>query len=279
MPELPEVEVVANSLKNKICGCKICEVIVNNRKFRAPVPDDIEQTLCGATILSVKRIAKYIIVDLDNQNSIIWHLGMSGKIFVFEKKPETFAKHDHIAIITDKCCLVFNDARRFGLFTTDKTENLKTNRFLKNTGIDPFDDKLDAKYLFEKLRSKKTAIKLCLLEQDIINGIGNIYASEILFDCGINPLRPADKVSLDECQKIIDSTRKILQKAIDAGGSTLRDNHHIDVSEGHFQGMHCVYGKEGLSCPDCCCDICKTGGIQKIVQGGRSTYFCPKKQK
>ena len=118
-----------------------------------------------------------------------------------------------------------------------------------------------------------------MLEQDIINGIGNIYASEILFDCGILPERIGENISLKECESIIKSTRKILQKSIEAGGSTLKDYHHLDGEIGHFQEMHCVYGKEGKKCPNCICDITKTGGIHKIIQGGRSTFYCKTKQK
>lgn len=279
MPELPEVETIARALKTQVEGAKIEKIIVRNAKFRESVPSDIAEKLCGAEILSVQRIAKYIVMDLSNGKSIIWHLGMSGAINVSEKVPSNPAKHDHIFVMTDKCCLTFNDPRRFGLFTYDNTANLSQNRFLKKCGVDPFSSELNAQYLFKKLQKKKSAVKLCLLEQDIINGIGNIYASEILFDCGISPERAGNNISLKECESIIKSTRKILQKSIDAGGSTLKDYHHLDGEIGHFQEMHCVYGKEGKKCPNCICDIAKTGGISKIVQGGRSTFYCKTKQK
>lgn len=279
MPELPEVETIARALKKQIEGAKIKNIIVRNAKFRELVPADIAEKTSNSVIVCVKRIAKYIILNLSNHKSIIWHLGMSGAITISENTPSVPAKHDHIFVITDKCCLTFNDPRRFGLFTYDETANLSQNRFLKKCGIDPFSDELNAQYLFNKLQKKKSAIKLCLLEQDIINGIGNIYASEILFDCRISPERGGDNISLKECESIINSTRKILQKSIDAGGSTLKDYHHLDGGIGHFQEMHCVYGKEGQKCPNCTCDIAKTGGIRKIIQGGRSTFYCKTKQK
>lgn len=279
MPELPEVETIVRALKKQVEGSKIEKITVRNSKFREAVPADVSNKLCGAGVICVRRIAKYIIIDLSNKKSIIWHLGMSGRITVSDSFPENPQKHDHIFVETDKCCLTFNDARRFGLFTYDNTADLKNNRFLKNCGIDPFSDELDAKYLYSKLQKKKSAIKLCLLDQGIINGIGNIYASEILFDCSILPERRGDNISLSECESIIRSTRKILQKSIDAGGSTLKDYHHLDGDIGHFQESHCVYGKEGKKCPNCICDIKKTGGIRKTVQGGRSTFYCETKQK
>ena len=279
MPELPEVETIVRALKKQVEGAEIKEIVVKNPRFREIVPENISKELCGGKILTVRRIAKYIVMDLSHKKSIIWHLGMSGRITVSDSLPQNSEKHDHIFVVTDKCCLTFNDARRFGLFTYDKTANLPANRFLKNCGIDPFDEKLDADYLYGKLQKKKSAIKLCLLEQDIINGIGNIYASEILFDCKISPERKGDSISLRDCESIINSTRKILKKSIDAGGSTLKDYHHLDGDIGHFQDMHCVYGKEGKKCPSCSCDVAKTGGIRKIVQGGRSTFYCEAKQK
>ena len=235
MPELPEVETIMRALKSQTEGATIKEIIVRNPRFREIVPENISAELCGGKIIAVKRIAKYIVIDLSNQKSIIWHLGMSGKITVSDSLPENPEKHDHIFVVTDKCCLTFNDARRFGLFTFDNTADLKENRFLKKCGIDPFSTELNAKYLYDKLQKKKSAIKLSLLEQDIINGIGNIYASEILFDCKISPKRNSNSISLKECESIISSTRKILQKSIDAGGSTLKDYHHLDREIGHFQ--------------------------------------------
>ena len=279
MPELPEVETIMRAIKKQIEHATIKNIIVKNPNFRDKIPADISEKTKNSAIVAVRRVAKYIVLDLNNGNSIIWHLGMSGKITVSDNLPETPKKHDHVFVLTDKGCLTFNDARRFGLFTVDKTENLPTNRFLKNCGVDPFSKDLSPQYLYSKLQKKKSPIKICLLEQDIINGIGNIYASEILFASGILPQRSADSMSFSECESIIENTRKILQKAIEAGGSTLKDYRHLDGSVGHFQDMHCVYGKEGKKCANCTCDIEKTGGIRKIVQGGRSTFFCPKKQK
>ena len=148
-----------------------------------------------------------------------------------------------------------------------------------NIGIDPFSQNLTADYLKNKLSNKKNPIKVALLDQSIINGIGNIYASEALYDSKISPLRESNSLNLVELENLITSVRKILQKAIKAGGSTLKDYRKPDGSMGYFQNSHCVYDKEGMRCPNCTCDIDKTKGIKRIVQGGRSTFYCETQQK
>ena len=276
MPELPEVETVKNGIAAFVGKSKIINVEIFNRNFREKISDGIESRLIEKTIIGYRRIGKYIIIDLDNNCSIIWHLGMSGRIKTFEKRPEQLEKHDHIIIETDGGCLIYHDPRRFGLFVCVETARLDEAKCLREMGIDPFDKRLDDQYLYKKLQHKKIPIKTALLDQKIINGIGNIYASEILYAAKISPLRSADNISLDECRKIIKNTREVLQKAIDNGGSTLRDYHKPDGSLGYFQNLHCVYDKAGKSCPDC---KCGKGKITKIVQSGRSTFYCPILQK
>ncbi len=279
MPELPEVETVKNGVQKALGLALIKKVKIYNSKFRIPVPEDIEQKLSLRQIVKYHRIGKYFIINLDNNLSIIWHLGMSGKIKIFKSLPESLQKHDHIVIETSNGCLVFNDARRFGIFTYSNTSNLYEHNFFAKMGVEPFSDKFDAKYLFEQLKNKTNPIKVSLLDQKIVNGIGNIYASEILYDARISPLRISKNVSLKECESIVISTKKILQKAIDNGGSTLKDYQKPDGSLGYFQNMHAVYGKEGQKCPNCACDICKNSAIKKIVQAGRSSFYCPTLQK
>ena len=279
MPELPEVETVKNGIEKFIGKATIKNVVVRNRKFRESVPADMESKIIGTKINCYRRIGKYIVIELNNNFSIVWHLGMSGRIKTFDKVPSVLEKHDHIVIDTDNGCLVYNDPRRFGLFSYAQTDKLSEFKCLRNMGRDPFDKDLDEKYLYEKLKNKKIPIKPALLDQSIINGIGNIYASEILYMSKISPLREADKISQKECKEIVQNTRIVLQKAIDNGGSTLRDYHKPDGSLGYFQNMHCVYNKTGQRCPNCVCNADKTGGIQKTTQAGRSTFYCPTLQK
>lgn len=279
MPELPEVETIKNAVAKGIGKAKILSLEVRNPRLRELVPADMAQKIVGSTIQNYRRIAKYIVIDLDNGLSLIWHMGMSGKVKITDNLPE-LEKHDHIIVLTTNGYIIYNDPRRFGLFSFDKTAELSKNRHFAKLGVDPFDDSLDTDYLAKKLQQKsKTPIKLALLDQEIIAGIGNIYASEILYESRISPIRESGKISLKECDLLIKNTRKVLQKAINAGGSTLRDYKRPDGSMGYFQQQHCVYNKTGLACPDCKCDISKTKGIRRIVQGGRSTFYCESLQK
>ncbi len=279
MPELPEVETIKTAIEKSVGCCQIINVEVRNRNLRQPIPEDFERKISKTRILEYRRIAKYIVVDLDNGLSLVMHMGMSGKIHLCDKPENPLAKHDHVIIETQNGFIIYNDPRRFGLFTYIKTNEIFTNPLFRKIGKDPFDESLTAQYLKDKFLRKKTPIKVALLDQEIIAGIGNIYASEILFGSRISPLREAKQISLEECEKIIKNTREVLKKAIAAGGSTLRDYEKPDGSLGYFQNQHCVYGKNGQKCPICNCDICKSGGIQKIVQAGRSTFYCPHKQK
>ena len=183
------------------------------------------------------------------------------------------AKHDHVIFETGKGIIVYNDARRFGLITYCKTEDLPHHRLFAKTGIEPFDKALNEDYLYQRLKNKKIPIKEALLDQSIITGIGNIYASEALFEAGILPTREAGSISRAECKIIITKVIDVLKKAIKAGGSTLRDYQKPDGSLGYFQNMHCVYNKTGQKCPGCTCNVNQTGGIRKVVLGGRSTFY------
>ncbi len=276
MPELPEVETVMQAISKAIGFSNIINVIINNNRFREKIPDDFAEKIIGANIVSYQRIAKYIVIGLDNGLSLIWHLGMSGKIKICESINENPEKHDHVIIQTAKFYLIFNDTRRFGLLTYCPTDKLYEHHLLKGMGKDPFAKDLNAEYLFDKLQKKKIAIKPVLLDQSIINGIGNIYASEILYLAKISPLRQADKISVAECQILINKTREVLEKAIAAGGSTIHDYKKPDGSLGYFQNMHCVYNKTGQKCPNC---TCQDNGIKKIIQAGRSTFYCANIQK
>lgn len=279
MPELPEVETIKNALDKAVCGADILSVEVRCRRFRIDVPHNFEQKISGLRIISLKRIAKYIIVELSTGLCLIWHLGMSGRIKICTEPPQEFDKHDHIIIMTSLGTVIFNDARRFGLLTYCPADELMQHPLLAKIGKDPFDDSLTADYLFEGLQNKTADIKLMLLDQSLINGIGNIYASESLYRAGIHPERKAKSLSKQECASLISAIRQVLRNAIAAGGSTLKDYRKPDGSMGYFQQTHCVYNKTGQRCPNCICQQSQTGGIKKIVQGGRSTFYCPVKQK
>lgn len=279
MPELPEVETIKNALQKAANGAKILKAEVFCDRFRIPVPQDFSSQVQDGTILCCKRIAKYIIIDLDNDKSIIWHLGMSGRVKFCSEASFERQKHDHIVFWTTKGIIAFNDARRFGLMTYCPTSEVKSHELIKKTGLDPFDQQMSGKYLFHKFQNKSTPIKVLLLDQTIICGIGNIYASEALYVSKILPTRPAQSLSLDECESLSSAIKTVLDKAIKAGGSTLKDYRKPDGSMGYFQNAHCVYDKTGKPCPDCKCNLSKSGGIQKIVLGGRSTFYCPVLQK
>lgn len=280
MPELPEVETIKRAVAQGIGNSRIEGITIRNPRLRVLIPEDLPEKAKGRRIKAYRRIAKYIIIDLDNGLSFIWHMGMSGKVKISDALPDVLEKHDHIIIQTTNGIVIYNDPRRFGVFTYCPTASLSDHVLLCHTGKDPFSEELTPRYLFEHLqKKKKTPIKQALLEQSIIAGIGNIYASEILYESAISPLRPAGQITLKESRLLIENTRKVLQKAIDAGGSTLRDYKKPDGSLGYFQNMHCVYNKTGQKCPMCTCDISKTGGIKKIIQAGRSTFYCESLQK
>ena len=279
MPELPEVETIKNALSKAVDKANITKVSIFNNHFRKIIPDDFARRIEGAQIMAIRRKAKYLLLELSNGLTVIWHLGMSGKVKISDFPPENLEKHDHVLIETDKGTIVFNDARRFGMLTYEETDKLDNCSLFSHIGADPFDERLDGLYLYNKLQNKKIPIKAALLDQEIVNGIGNIYASEALFDAGIRPTRPAGELSRKDCGKLLESVRRILRRAIEAGGSSIHDYRKPDGSLGYFQNMHCVYNKTGQKCPGCTCNVAQTGGIKKIVQAGRSTFYCPVKQK
>jgi len=279
MPELPEVETIKESMRKALDGAVIESAKVYNRSLRCPIPDVFESAVVGAKIIKFYRIAKYAVMDLNNGYSIIWHFGMSGKIKINNERNLILEKHDHVVMNTTKGSLIYNDPRRFGVVTICQTENIFTNPLLCHLGLDPFDENLTVEYLKEKLRGKTIPIKQTLLDQTIISGIGNIYASEALYLARISPLRESLTITKRELKDLIEAIREVLNKAIKAGGSTLHDYRKPDGDIGYFQLQHAVYGKEGLKCPNCLFPDKPCKGIQKLVQSGRSTYYCPHLQK
>ncbi len=281
MPELPEVETVCRGIRPSLEGRLIKNVLVRNRSLRQKIPANFEKTIAGSVVESVVRRAKYIIINFDNQWSLLWHLGMSGRVTVFDasKSDDTgpeFLKHDHVAFETDDgTWVVYNDTRRFGLMVLCKTDDLAEHKLMKDIGPEPLSNQFHAPMLKQKLSGKKTSIKQALLDQRVVAGLGNIYVCEALFRSKISPKKLAGEVSLKKLEGLCAQVRDILLEAIGAGGSTLRDHAQVDGELGYFQHSFQTYGREG---EDCAHKNCKSK-VAKIVQGGRSTFYCPTCQK
>ncbi len=277
MPELPEVETVMGGMRRSICDKPISKVLVNRRDLRIPVNDDFAERLGGKVIKSLMRRGKYIIMELEPDNlHVILHLGMSGRIRIFgaDENYEPH-KHDHVVVyLDDSTIFAFEDPRRFGLMYIASEKDWRKEKPFLSMGPEPLED-WSAKDLLAKIRNKKANIKISLLDQRVVVGLGNIYVCEALFYSGVNPLRAANTITEEEAERIVKISKQILEKAIKAGGSTLRDYQHTDGSLGYFQHSFAVYDKEG---EECSTQSCKAK-IKRIAQGGRSTFYCPKCQK
>ncbi len=282
MPELPEVEIVRHSLNKKIIQKTIKKVIVRNRNLRIKIPLNFKKILENQKILNVGRFSKYLIIFLSGKNKLLIHLGMSGTIHLlkhhtknlitnmsFYNSPKLPDKHNHVEIFFDKFKLVYNDPRRFGFFEIIKDQNQFKERF-KKLGPEPFDSNFDLNYIYSNLKNKKKSVKNFLLDQNFISGIGNIYASEILYLSRINPFKEAKFINKVECKKIFEKTKLVLLNAIKKGGSSIRDFKNISGSKGSFQKNFKVYQREGLKCKRVDCK----GIIQKKNISNRSTFFC-----
>ena len=282
MPELPEVEIVRQSLSKNIKAKKINRVLVRNRNLRFKLKPYFENKLKDQFISNIQRFSKYIIMMLQNKSFCVIHLGMSGTIHIIKNKKKNLftntsfyhspllpKKHNHIEFFFDDMKLIYNDPRRFGffLFIKDK-ENLKN--LFKKYGPEPFDKKFNLSYLINFLKGKKKDIKGFLLDQKFVSGIGNIYASEILYSSKINPFTPAKDLHKSQLKKIIKNSKKILYRAIKEGGSTIRDFKNTTGDVGQFQKRFKVYGRDKKSCKRSNC----LGTIDKITQSNRTTFYC-----
>ena len=267
MPELPEVETTIRGLK-PIINCTIINIKIHTPKLRFFIPKNLSKIHRGRIIKEIKRKGKYILLDLEDNYTIVIHLGMSGRLRLLKCNIFRKKKHDHMIIRTNHDhCLVFNDARKFGLIDHGKKEIIYQKKYLLNLGKDALSTSLTYEYFASKISKKAVPIKQILLDQKIIAGIGNIYASEILFDAKISPFCKGKELSLYDCKCIVLSTRKILKRAIILGGSTLKDYVSTDGTIGNFQNNFKVYNKSGK----------KIMGkkIVKTIQYGRSTFYCP----
>ncbi len=269
MPELPEVETTVKSL-NILKNKKVTKLDVYTKKLRYLLPLSNLKKIINHEIINLRRIAKYIVIDFDNSKSIILHLGMSGRLKIIKiNNPKQ--KHDHLIFKFENLQLIYNDPRRFGFIDITQSDNVNNIRYINKLGIDALDKNLTAGYLFKKFHKSHVAIKQLLLNQHIVAGIGNIYASEILFDAKISPIRKGSSLKKYHIETIIKSIRKILRKAIKYGGSSINDYVAPDGTLGNFQNNFKVYGREGYKNKGC--------KIKKQILYGRSTFFCPELQK
>ena len=287
MPELPEVEVVKQSLNKKIREKKVKKVLVRNRNLRKKVPLKFENFFLNQKILKVGRFSKYLILHLSNRKKCLIHLGMSGTIHFLKKNkknivtntsfynsPKLPSKHNHIEIFFDDCKIVYNDPRRFGFFEIVENEEFLKKKF-NHLGPEPFNSNYTLNYIYSKLRGKQKNIKNFLIDQNFVSGIGNIYASEILFLSEINPIKKAKNLKKNDCKKILINSKKVLREAINKGGSSIKDFKNISGNYGGFQSEFKVYQREGLKCKRTNC----IGIIKKKNISNRSTFFCNSCQK
>jgi formamidopyrimidine-DNA glycosylase len=268
MPELPEVETTVRGLERVLLGRRISQVEARRPDLRRALPVDLGQRLTGARVIGLRRRAKYGLIDSDRGDTLVFHLGMSGH---WRVDPSETLKHDHFIIETDEGRRVaLNDARRFGSLDLVPTAELDDLPAFKALGPEPFD--LDARELRKRLAGRTAPIKLLLLDQRIVAGLGNIYVCEALFRAGIHPRRAAGSISLDRLKRLVPAIHQVLTEAIAAGGSTLRDFVSPDGELGYFSKSFSVYDREGKPC------ACG-GTVKRFVQGGRSTFYCPKCQR
>ncbi len=279
MPELPEVETVCRGLSDVLTGRRLARVEARRPDLRIPLPERFAARLTGRRVESIGRRAKYILVRLDGGEILLLHLGMSGRMTVSSKGMDPPGPHDHVILTTDDGAEIrFNDARRFGLATLIDEQALADHPLLAGLGPEPLGNAFSGPVLAAALRGRKCSIKAALLDQRVVAGIGNIYASEALFRAGLSPRRRAGTVVGRRAERLAQAIRGVLEEAISAGGSSLRDHVQPSGELGYFQHRWAVYDREGRPCPTCDCTLTATGGIQRIVQQNRSTFFCPRRQ-
>lgn len=283
MPELPEVETVRRGLLPAMEGRVIQQTEVRRPDLRFPLPERMAERLTGACVLGIRRRSKYLLADLSTGETLLIHLGMSGRILVSGRMLGEFhldhpapAKHDHVILDMEGGKRVtFNDARRFGAMDLLPTDRAEDHWLLREIGPEPLGNSFDETYLTARLAGRMTPIKAALLDQRLVAGLGNIYVCEVLHRAGIDPRRKAGRISAARAAALVPVIRKVLAEAIEAGGSSLRDYRQTDGELGYFQHTFRVYDRAGEPCPRPGCE----GTIARIIQSGRSTYFCPRCQR
>lgn len=270
MPELPEVETTCRGIRPAIEGAVFSGVVVRNGRLRQPVPPDLEARLAGRRLLAVRRRAKYLLLDVAD-GSVIVHLGMSGSLRVVDAAQPAGA-HDHVDLLFGARALRLRDPRRFGLVLWQAGDPL-AHPLLARLGMEPLDDAFTGRWLTEAFAGLRTPVKLALMDAHRLVGVGNIYASESLFRARIDPQAPAGSIGPRRAARLVECVRETLREAIAAGGSSLRDFVGGDGRKGYFQQSYFVYGREGEACRVC------GARVRRIVQGQRSTFFCPRCQR
>lgn len=290
MPELPEVETVRRGLAPTLVGARIVRVELRRPDLRFPFPSDFAERLQGRRILGLNRRAKYLVASLDDGTALIAHLGMSGSFrienqgeapgaFVFPRSKNPV--HDHVVIHLDTSCVIYNDPRRFGFMALAVEAELGFHPFFAGLGVEPLSNAFNAETLARLFADRKTSLKAALLDQRLIAGLGNIYVCEALHRAGLAPNRPAgdlarrDGAPTKSAEKLARLIREVLEEAVLAGGSSLRDHRLADGTLGYFQHNFRVYNRAGEACFGSGCG----GIIQRRTQNGRSTFYCPKCQK
>lgn len=277
VPELPEVETVRRGLQPHLEGQRIARAEARRPDLRWPLPVDLVQVLTGATVTALRRRSKYLLADLDRGGTLLMHLGMSGRMLVegagmadFHRDPAILPRHDHVVLTTEAgTTITFNDARRFGM--VDLIREGSAHPLLDHLGPEPFDPLFDTAYLTGAFKNRRSPVKQALLDQRIVAGLGNIYVSEALYRAGIDPRRAAGRISAQRIAILVGHIQQVLTDAIAAGGSSLRDHRQATGELGYFQHSFRVYDREGQPCPTPGC----IGTIRRIVQSGRSSFFCP----
>lgn len=283
MPELPEVETVRRGLEPSMMGVRIAQTEVNRPDLRWPFPERMAERLTGARVARLRRRSKYILADLDTSETLLIHLGMSGRMTVsgdplgqFVHDHPAVQKHDHVVFHMENGARVtFNDPRRFGAMDLMETGAEEAHPLLAKLGPEPLGNRFDEAHLVAALKGRNTPIKSALLDQHVVAGLGNIYVCEVLFRAGIHPARKAARISAGRIAALVPIIREVLQEAIESGGSSLKDFRQADGELGYFQHSFRVYGREGAPCvtPDCASEV------KRITQSGRSSFFCPNCQR
>jgi len=279
VPELPEVETVRRGLEPVMAGHVIARAEVRRTGLRWPFPERMAERLTGARVERLRRRSKYLLADLDSGETLLIHLGMSGRMLIsgamigqFHHPHPAPEKHDHVQLDMDSGArITFNDARRFGVMDLFPSGDDSAHRLLAALGPEPLGNAFNEDHLVAALKGRATPIKAALLDQHVVSGLGNIYVCEVLHRAGINPKRPAGRLSAARAAGLVPIIREVLEEAIAAGGSSLRDYRQADGELGYFQHNFRVYDREGAPCstPGC------PGVIRRIVQGGRSSFYCP----
>jgi formamidopyrimidine-DNA glycosylase len=276
MPELPEVETIRRGLEARLLGQRVARAEARRANLRIALPDRFAERLQGRRFERFERRGKYILAYLDDGAVLIIHLGMSGRFTLDDSGRTPDGPHDHVVFfMANGTIATYTDPRRFGLITLCSETEVETHRLLANMGPDPLGNAFNGPFLAARLAGKRSPIKAALLDQKIVAGLGNIYVCEALYHARISPKRSAHTVQGGRAERLTAAIREVLDKALRAGGSSLRDYVQASGEMGYFQHQFTVYGREGEACPECDCGK----SIIRITQSGRSTFYCARRQR